>query len=338
MSDIFISYRREDSERIAKRIYAWLIGQFGNRSVFMDLSGIEPGENFQTAIHQGIESAQIVLAIIGKNWCTAANEDGSLRLDNPDDVLRQEISGAIDKGLRVVPLLVGGATMPRLTDLPPILASLNSLNAFEVADRSFEDDMVRLAEHIRRWALERGNYDYSRQVHRPQPGPKKVCLIGSTGVGKTSLVQRYVYSIFKKSYLTTLGVAISRKEIKLGSRTLPILLHDLAGEEEGFPVRDVHVRGSAGLIFVSDGRGASLTSALDLRERFSNLLGPVPTVLAVNKVDLYDSWQFTMKSLATATESLDLTTFTTSALTGKGVEEMFLHLAREMIGVQGDLD
>jgi small GTP-binding protein len=156
-------------------------------------------------------------------------------------------------------------------------------------------------------------------------------MVGAAGVGKTSLVRRYVHSIFSESYLTTVGVQISKKELTLGGRPLSMILWDLAGEEEGSPVRLDYVRGSSGLILVADGcRRKTLESVEDLRRRIAEAHGPVPCVLAVNKVDLHDDWQVGMEELE-ALARAGRATFTTSAKTGKAVDDLFVHLARAII-------
>ena len=163
---------------------------------------------------------------------------------------------------------------------------------------------------------------------------KKVCMLGAAGVGKTSLVKRYVESIFDDKYLTTIEVKIDKKAITIGGEEINLVLWDLAGEEKGYPIRLQYVRGASGIILVTDGRNSSLRTALDLRERVRNELGPVPFVLAANKIDLCReswSWEYTREELDERTERLGLIPFTTSALTGTGVDLAFEYLARQML-------
>jgi GTPase SAR1 family protein len=127
---------------------------------------------------------------------------------------------------------------------------------------------------------------------------KKICMVGQFGVGKTSLVRRFVDSIFDERYLTTIGVKVS------------------------------HLRGASGYILVADGcRAASLAKAVELQKRVADQLGPLPFVLVLNKADLRDRWE-----VQPASVSVDSwPTFETSAKTGAGVEEMFLALARKLL-------
>jgi small GTP-binding protein len=298
----------------------------------MDLSGIEPGENFHAAIRREIDSAEVMLVIIGKEWAFAENPEGMPRLDEPRDVVRREIVIGFESNRRVVPVLVSGAEMPQAVHLPAALVKLTNLNAFRVSEQTFEEDMARLAEYLRKWTAE--DIRTSSQEIRPRMILKKVCMLGASGVGKTSLVMRYVESIFSDKYLTTIGVKVDKKAIRLGGEELNLVLWDIAGEEKGYPIRLQYVRGASGIMLVTDGRNSSLRTALDLRERVRNELGPVPFVLAANKIDLCReswSWEYTREELDERTERLGLIPFTTSALTGTGVDLAFEYLAKQML-------
>jgi small GTP-binding protein len=339
MSRIFISYRREDSSNQAHRIYSWLTAKLGPESVFIDLVGIAPGSNFVTSIRREIESATLLLAIIGTKWSGCLDSEGRQRLDDEGDMVRAEILAAFNHGVRIIPVLVNGASMPQPEDFPPPLRPLAKRNAVNIEEASFETNMQTLQSHLERFA----NVE-KRDGYQTEPAPrsgrpmiiKKVCMLGLAGVGKTSLVRRYVMSMFSDSYLTTVGVKIDKKVVKIGERELTLMLWDMAGEEEGAPIRASQIQGASGLILVADGcRAVSLEAAVGMRHRF--LDGKAPSILAVNKVDLYDEWQVKLDSLTTFGNS-GLTTFTTSAKTGKGVEEMFSHLARKLLEQDDDVD
>ena len=154
-------------------------------------------------------------------------------------------------------------------------------------EETFEEDMTRLAEYLRKWTAELLTADPQERTDvqeiRPRMIQKKVCMLGAAGVGKTSLVSRYVRSIFSDKYLTTLGVKIDKKVVPLGDTEITLLLWDIAGEEKGSPIKLRYLRGASGLFLVTDGHKSSLRTALDLRERVRNELGPVPCVLAANK-------------------------------------------------------
>lgn len=160
---------------------------------------------------------------------------------------------------------------------------------------------------------------------------KKICMVGSFGVGKTSLVARYVRSIFSDKYLTTVGVKIDKKLVTIGSQEMTLMLWDLAGEDARTQVKATQLRGSSGYILVSDGcRANTLQVAIDLQKRAEEELGKVPFTCVVNKVDLRDSWEIDAAALD-ALSSMGWTLLLTSAKSGEGIEELFQDLAGRML-------
>lgn len=163
------------------------------------------------------------------------------------------------------------------------------------------------------------------------PIQKKVCMAGSFAVGKTSLVRRYVESIFDKRYHTTIGVKIDKKQVDVNGQSVTLVLWDLAGEDELAQVRSSHVRGAAGIILVADGcRAGTLDTAIRLRERITSETGPVPFILAINKADLATQWEIADCAIQSLSSS-GWTCVKTSAKEGSGVEGLFLDLARKML-------
>jgi hypothetical protein len=144
---IFISYRREDAEGQAGRLFKDLVGHFGEQAVFMDVAGIEPGRDFRKAIDEQVSSCGVLLAIIGKDWLGAAN-GGARRLDDPGDFVRLETSSALKRDIPVVPVLVHGAQMPRPEQLPEDLKDLAYRNAIELTHARWDSDLTVL---VRRW-------------------------------------------------------------------------------------------------------------------------------------------------------------------------------------------
>ena len=114
--NIFISYRRADSEGYAGRIYDRLAERFGSDRVFLDVTDIGVGEDFVDAIHQAISCCQVLLVLIGPRWSSIVNETGKKRLYDPNDFVRLEVASALENGLRVIPVLVFGAEMPAAED------------------------------------------------------------------------------------------------------------------------------------------------------------------------------------------------------------------------------
>jgi len=155
MARIFISYRHEDSFAYAGRIYDRLTSQFGAANVFMDVDTLKPGVDFVEVLEQAVASCDVLIAVIGKQWATSADEQGNRKLENPDDFVRLEIGAALDRNIRVVPVLVGGSRMPRANELPAALSKLARRHALEVPDTAFHRELNRLVESIEEAELQR---------------------------------------------------------------------------------------------------------------------------------------------------------------------------------------
>ena len=161
---------------------------------------------------------------------------------------------------------------------------------------------------------------------------KKICMLGAFAVGKTSLVARFVKSIFSEKYLTTVGVKIDKKSLKVGDQEMTLILWDLAGEDEFLQLRTSYLRGSAGYFLVADGtRRATLDKAIELQQRAENEIGKVPFILLINKSDLKSEWDIQDSEIAALTAE-GWVTFETSAKTGANVEEIFQLIGEKMIG------
>ena len=121
---------------------------------------------------------------------------------------------------------------------------------------------------------------------------KKICMLGSFAVGKTSLVRRYVDSIFSDTYQTTVGVKIDKKVMHLDETEIHLVLWDLYGDDDFQKIRWSYFQGAAGYLLVADGtRRATVEKAIALEERARQEIGPVPFVFVINKSDLVDEWE-----------------------------------------------
>jgi len=145
---LFINYRREDTRHAAGRLYDRLIQRFGDDQVFMDIDQIEPGEDFVEVINRKVGTCDIAIVAIGRHWLHATDESGKRRLDDEDDFVRMEIVAALQRNIRVIPVLVDGARMPGKHDLPEALAPLSRRNAIELSETRFHADVNRLIEAI----------------------------------------------------------------------------------------------------------------------------------------------------------------------------------------------
>ena len=147
---VFISYRRKDAAPYARLLREELRRHYGAEQVFMDVDSIDVGVDFADAINQSVEACGVLLALIGAHWLTAANADGLRRLDDPEDTVRLEIEAALNRGIRVIPVLVDGALMPRRQELPTELAPLARRNALELSYNRFEYELERLVKAVER--------------------------------------------------------------------------------------------------------------------------------------------------------------------------------------------
>jgi small GTP-binding protein len=159
---------------------------------------------------------------------------------------------------------------------------------------------------------------------------KKVALLGAAGVGKTSLVRRFVESLFDDGYLTTIGVKVDKKAVRVGGQDVTLMLWDVAGAEERFTLPTSYVRGAAGFLLVVDGtRSETLAVAAEIAEQVVRELGPLPYVLVFNKADLAAEWQ--IDDSAPGMDAMPVHVVHTSAKTGQGVEEAFRRLAEALV-------
>ena len=147
MPGIFISYRREDSPGHAGRIFDRLRSRFGSDVVFMDVAAIEAGVDFVDVLHKAVGSCDALLAVIGPQWLSAT-QGGNRRLDDPRDFVRIEIAGALERNVRVLPVLVEGARVPPVESLPADLQALTRRQAIELRDARWDDDIERLVEGL----------------------------------------------------------------------------------------------------------------------------------------------------------------------------------------------
>jgi hypothetical protein len=160
MSRIFISYRRADSAGYAGRLYDRLSQRFGQDRIFIDIDTIEPGLDFVEVIEEAVGSCDVLIVLIGSEWLTITDATGRRRLDNPEDFVRLEVATALERNVRVIPVLVGGATVPHSTDLPDVLRRLVRRNALEISDTRFHHDVDRLIETL------------DKVLGAPEPPPK----------------------------------------------------------------------------------------------------------------------------------------------------------------------
>jgi hypothetical protein len=195
VSGIFLSYRREDASGWAGRLYEHLVRDWGPDHVFIDIDNIAPGEDFRKAIARTMETCDVVMVVIGPSWVDVRDAAGRRRLDQEGDTHRAEVVAALSADVRVIPVLVGGATMPEPSDLPGPMQDLAYRNAAIVEDRRFASDVDALQHTLR--ALTGSEVSPARlddaepggRRTEPAPPPRAPARApGPTSLGPTSAV------------------------------------------------------------------------------------------------------------------------------------------------------
>ena len=182
---IFISYRRDDAEGHAGRLFEDLAEHFGKASVFMDVTGIEPGRDFRHVIEQQVASCGVLLAVIGKSWLTATDAEGRRRLEDPYDFVRLETEAALKRDIPVVPVLVHGAHMPRPEQLPDVLTNLAFRNSVELTHARWGSDVQLLIDALLPY-VDAAPQAASRNQNAPSVAPAGAEQVPRTG-GATRL-------------------------------------------------------------------------------------------------------------------------------------------------------
>ena len=160
---------------------------------------------------------------------------------------------------------------------------------------------------------------------------KKICMLGAFAVGKTSLVERYVHSLFSEKYHTTVGVKIDKKNVAVKGTPVDLILWDIYGEDEFQEVRPSYLRGASGCLLVVDGtRGYTLDTAQTLLTRTQQAVGQIPVIFVFNKTDLMETWEIEPGQL-TELEDQGAVIIRTSAKDGSGVEQAFTTLTEMML-------
>ena len=148
LGGVFICYRREDSAGFARLIYDRLAQRLQRDNVFFNVDNIEPGVDFFEILSERVGKCDALVAVIGKSWISAADKDNRRRLDDPDDFVRIEIEAALERGVRVIPVLIDGAAMPRASDLPDSLKKLVRRQYVEVSHSRFNSNVERLTRTL----------------------------------------------------------------------------------------------------------------------------------------------------------------------------------------------
>lgn len=174
---MFVSYRRGDTAGHAGRLFDRLCERFGKSRVFMDLDSIAPGADFARSLDEAVGSCDIFLAVIGMDWLDTTGTGGQPRLHSPGDFVRLELRTALNRDVRVVPVLVCGASLPSEGDLPEDCRGLVHRQAFELRDGRWQADTNALCDALSNVSVES---PASQRKERPRVG---LWLLASAIVG-----------------------------------------------------------------------------------------------------------------------------------------------------------
>jgi len=177
LGGVFICYRREDSGGFAGRIYDRLTSSLGRENVFFDVDSIAPGLDFVDTLSERVGRCDALVAVIGKTWLSSADADKKRRLDDPNDFVRIEIEAALNRGVRVIPVLVDGAILPKREDLPASIDKLTRRQGIEISHARFDSDvenliraLSELEDEVRQRAPAGGNRASRETIAKPPDG------------------------------------------------------------------------------------------------------------------------------------------------------------------------
>ena len=148
MKKAFISYRRQETEGQAQSLCLRLKIRFSNEQIFMDVDDIKPTQDFVEVLKNNLKSCAVLIVLIGKNWTKLTDSSGNRRLDNPEDFVRIEVATALERGIPVLPVLVGGAEMPLSSELPENLKALARRQAVIMSGATYEYGMEKVVASI----------------------------------------------------------------------------------------------------------------------------------------------------------------------------------------------
>ena len=203
---VFISYRREDSQYQARRIYDAFVHALPPDTVFMDVDSIAPGADFVEILEGWVQQCDILLALIGPRWLNSIDSRTNLRrLDNPEDFVRIEIRGALERKIPVVPVLLDATGMPTAAELPDDIKALRRKHAEFVDFRTFDVDVQRLIKKLKIGKVEQ------------QPGKTPEPQAGDNG-------RRHTGVTWVATFLEQIKDAALTKQVLLATAALTLLL------------------------------------------------------------------------------------------------------------------
>jgi len=308
--DVFISYAGED-KAAADAVCAAL--EAGRCRCWIAPRDVQPSDNWSEAIVSAILQSRLVVLLLSRHA-------------NGSPYVPLEAERATGRGIPILPVRVEDV-LPG----PSLELFLSARHWFDALPPPVVGHLPRLVAAVRGRLT--GTGVPVAVPDRPIIHRHKVCLLGSYAVGKTSLVRRFVSSMYSDSYYATLGVRIDKKTITIGQASVALHIWDVAGEEESTSLPASYLAGSQGFLLVVDGtRPKTLDVAVVLAERAERVMGPVPFVALLNKADLADRWALDEATIDDLVRQ-GWTVVRTSAKTGENVEQAFHTLATRIVGV-----
>lgn len=203
---IFINYRKDDSPWNSLALYQELSKHFGKENIFKDFNTILPGTDFVESIKEALESCDVLLVLISEHWLELKDKKGNIRINNPDDFVRIEIATALERNIKVIPVLFDNAVLPQATELPDDLKKLSRRQFLEIDKTRFDTDTAKLVEAIKNILADQvvkpippiitvPDDHTSANVERHKAGTKKWLIIIFA-----SLILLIFISIFIKQY------------------------------------------------------------------------------------------------------------------------------------------
>lgn len=178
--DIFISYRREDSRDITGRLVDRLKQTYARRQLFLDIETIDLGRDFEQILAKMLKDCKVLIAVIGREWLDAKDENGRRRLDDPNDYVRREIAAALQRDIRVIPVLVDDAAMPPAEQLPDDLKPLVKRQKMDLSYEKFGSDMESLVASL-------------AETVRPEPRTAKWVMIAAASAVAVAVVAAIIW-------------------------------------------------------------------------------------------------------------------------------------------------
>lgn len=223
LKKVFISYRVHDSEADTGRLVDALKQVFYDEQIFMDIEKLEPGVDFTQAITRSLESCDVLLAVIGPEWAGVANQNGVTRINLPSDWVRIELEAALNRNIRLIPVLVRDASLPGQHELPGSLHPLLNRQAHEISRTRWKYDTDRLIATLLKIGIQPKPRPVPFQPDSSKGGAGKWIVMGLAGIVLLVLIVFLLNKPGNKNDNTALKTTAAEitDPLSTGSATVP---------------------------------------------------------------------------------------------------------------------